>query len=214
MVENKLCPKCDQIKSADQFYAQAKRPDGLSSYCRKCQVADAKSRYTAHPRWKAPAGTKWCPGCESIKPLDEFGANRSTEDGKQSRCKPCCVASVTASRHKDPTSHRRSSKAWRETNVDRHADNNARWKYGLEHGTYAQMFAAQNGKCAICGTTDPGPRLKRFPIDHCHGSNIVRGLLCGRCNQGIGLFDDDPVKMKAAASYLEETAAVIATKLK
>lgn len=207
MIENKLCPKCDEIKSADQFYTSAKRPDGLSSYCRKCQVADAKSRYTAHPRWKAPAGTKWCPACQSIKPLDEFGANRSTEDKKQGRCKPCCVASVTASRQKDPTSHRRSSKAWREANLDRHADNNAKRNYGIDHGTYDLMLAEQGGACGICKTTEPGVRLGRFHIDHCHGSKKVRGLLCEKCNRGIGHFDDNVDKLKAAIVYLETTAA-------
>src|ERR1700761_178810 len=134
----KRCPKCDTIKSAAAFYVSARRPDGLSSYCRTCQIHDAKARYVEHPRWKAPDGMKWCPKCESTKALDEFGANRKNPDGKQNYCKPCCVASVTASRRKNPEAHRRSSKAWTTANADRHADNNARWRYGVEHGTYAR----------------------------------------------------------------------------
>ena len=129
----KRCPKCDQVKEASQFYVSKKRPDGLSSYCRQCQVHDAKARYNPHPRYRPPEGQKWCPKCESLKALDEFGANRSAHDGKQQYCKPCAVAIVTASRHKNPESHRRSSKNWREANPERHADNHARWRYGIEH---------------------------------------------------------------------------------
>lgn len=202
MTTEKLCPKCEITKSADDFYRVATRADGLSGYCRTCQLADAKNRHVPSQRWKAPEGMKKCPKCDSIKALDDFGNNRTTHDGKQQYCKPCSVASVTASRHKDPTSHRASSKAWREKNIERHADNNARWKYGIEHGTYDQMFSSQNGVCAICG--DAHETERRLHVDHCHTTNKVRGLLCNSCNNGLGRFKDDPVKLRAAADYVEK----------
>ena len=202
---DKLCPKCGVVKTPEQFYKSAKRPDGLSSYCRQCQVTDSKSRYSPHPRWRAPEGQKWCPGCESIKPLDAFGNNRNNPDGKQNYCKPCAVARVTASRQKDPTAHRRSSKNWREANPERHKDLNARWRYGVENGTYVNMLVEQSGRCAICDTEDPGPRLKRFHIDHCHGTGTVRGLLCSKCNQGIGLLNHDEELLKRAIAYLKQS---------
>lgn len=199
-VTEKKCPKCGETKAATSFYVSAKRPDGLSSYCRQCQVADAKSRQVPHPRWRAPEGTKWCPRCESIKPLDEFGANKSQYDGKQGMCKKCAVAAVTASRHKDPTSHRRSSKAWREANPERHADLGAKWRYGVTYGTYARMLADQNGGCAMCGA--PPPEGRRLAIDHCHDTGVVRGLLCSPCNTGIGQLKHDPELLLKCAAYL------------
>lgn len=202
-VAEKRCPKCGELKSAAQFYVSAKRPDGLSSYCRHCQVTDAKTRYSPHPRWKAPEGMKWCPGCKDTKPLDTFGKNRSNPDGLQQYCKPCAVAKVMASRHKDPTSHRRSSKAWRAKNPERHADNNAKRNYGVPHGTYAKMFAAQLGRCAICETDEPGARTTRFHIDHCHETGTVRALLCSKCNTGIGQFNHRGDLLRKAASYVE-----------
>jgi hypothetical protein len=202
MVEEKLCPKCGETKTAAQFYVSAKRPNGLSSYCRECQVRDTKSRYSAHPRWKAPEGQKWCPGCKDCLPIDSFGKNASAHDGLATYCKPCAVKIVTKSRHKNPTSHRESSKRWREKNPERHADNHARWKYGVEHGSYARMLEAQNGKCAICGTTQPGLRISRFHIDHCHETGKVRGLLCSPCNTGLGQFKHDTTLLKAASDYL------------
>jgi hypothetical protein len=205
MTTEKLCPKCEEIKLASQFYKVATRTDGLSGYCRTCQLRDAKSRYSPHPRWRAPEGQKYCPKCDTTKDLEAFGNNRAQFDGKQNYCKPCCVATVTASRHKDPTSHRRSSKAWREANPERNKDNHAKWRYGLEHGSYAEMLAQQNGKCAICFTDKPGKNLERFAIDHCHKSNVVRGLLCENCNRAIGLLKEDTDIIESAIKYIKRT---------
>ena len=40
-------------------------------------------------------------------------------------------------------------------------------------------------------------------IDHCHDQNHVRGLLCQKCNQAIGLFKDNTKTMMAAIKYIE-----------
>ncbi len=196
----KRCSKCNTVKPAEAFYVSVKRPDGLSGYCRVCQIADAKARHIPSPRWRAPEGQKYCPSCDTVKPLDEFGSNRTQHDGKQSRCKPCCVASVTASRHKNPEAHRRSSKNWKQKNPDRAADINAYHLYGVPHGTYARMFANQGGLCAICAR--PPPEGKRLNIDHCHDTGAVRGLLCNGCNTGIGQLKHDPDLMLSARDYL------------
>lgn len=198
----KRCPKCGETKTPAQFYVSKNRPDGLSSYCRRCQVGDSKSRYSAHPRWQAPKGMKWCPGCKDTLPLDFFGKNRSNPDGLQQYCKPCAVAKVTASRYKNPASHRRSSKVWREANPGRRADNHAKWKYGMAHGTYASMLEAQKGLCAICGTDKPGGLSTRFHIDHCHDTGAVRGLLCTNCNTGIGQLKHSIPFLEKAKRYL------------
>ncbi len=200
MTTEKHCSKCETTKAAAEFYTNLGRPDGLSSYCRKCQIADAQSRYTKHPRWKAPEGMKKCPKCGEIKSLDDFGSNRSAHDGKQQYCKPCSSAIVTASRQRRPEAHRASSKRWREKNLERHADNNAKRNYGVEHGTYAKMFEAQNGLCAIC--EQPPKNDQRFHIDHCHDTSRVRELLCSKCNTGIGQMNHDPEIVLRAHAYL------------
>lgn len=40
-------------------------------------------------------------------------------------------------------------------------------------------------------------------VDHCHKSKQIRGLVCHRCNVGLGYFRDDPELLRAAAAYLE-----------
>lgn len=75
--------------------------------------------------------------------------------------------------------------------------------------TYKAMFAAQGGRCAICGTDKPcgaTPR-KRLCVDHSHVTGEVRGLLCVPCNAGVGMLRDDPAVLDRAAAYLRTHGA-------
>lgn len=72
-------------------------------------------------------------------------------------------------------------------------------KYGLTLEQYQQMFENQNGKCAICQEEEKGRLL---PVDHDHSNGKVRGLLCGNCNRGLGLFKDNKDLLQKAANYL------------
>jgi hypothetical protein len=65
---------------------------------------------------------------------------------------------------------------------------------------YEAMLARQKGACGIC---ERPFGLRRTPcIDHCHATKLVRGLLCGNCNVGLGFFDDNPVFAHKASAYL------------
>ncbi len=83
-------------------------------------------------------------------------------------------------------------------------------KYGVTEEKYQEMLKAQNELCAIClnpeTATDNrmGGSVKRLAIDHCHTTGKVRGLLCQRCNQGIGNFKHNSKFLKRAAAYCEE----------
>jgi hypothetical protein len=71
-------------------------------------------------------------------------------------------------------------------------------RFGMSWREYELRLALQNGACAIC---------KKKPksllcVDHCHVTGKVRGLLCRRCNGGLGFYDDDPIRMQAGADYL------------
>jgi hypothetical protein len=70
------------------------------------------------------------------------------------------------------------------------------------------MFKAQNGQCAICASSDPGGGFKNFAVDHNHTTGEIRGLLCTRCNRGLGLFKDDPVLTQLATNYLRSHVAL------
>lgn len=70
----------------------------------------------------------------------------------------------------------------------------------LSDNEYRTLLEAQGGICAICGRKPEGQRLV---VDHDHKSGRVRGLLCRSCNLGIGLFEDDPNRLKAALEFIE-----------
>lgn len=73
-------------------------------------------------------------------------------------------------------------------------------EYGLTKEQYENLLAKQNGKCAICNNGSPS----RFSlhIDHCHKTKKVRGLLCNKCNQAIGLFNESVALFKKAIEYI------------
>lgn len=72
-------------------------------------------------------------------------------------------------------------------------------KYGAD---YQAMFAAQDGKCAVCETSEPGFGKRYFAVDHDHDTGEVRALLCMGCNAAIGLLKEDPDRIYAAAEYV------------
>ena len=42
-------------------------------------------------------------------------------------------------------------------------------------------------------------------IDHNHNTNIVRGLLCTKCNTGLGLFCENIAILNNSISYIRNT---------
>jgi len=71
--------------------------------------------------------------------------------------------------------------------------------YGINENQFDQMMINQEGKCYICKGDNGSIALC---IDHDHLTGKVRGLLCNKCNRGLGLFSDDLVLLKRAMSYL------------
>lgn len=99
---------------------------------------------------------------------------------------------------------------YRETYPDRVAERRFT-AYGMTSAEYASMLADQGGRCAICGATETAQdrhsgKVQPLVIDHDHSSGLVRGLLCTRCNKGLGHFGDDPETMRSAITYVASKA--------
>lgn len=71
--------------------------------------------------------------------------------------------------------------------------------YDMPTEEFESRLAAQGHQCAICMREISGQDIHR---DHCHTTGEWRGLLCGGCNKGLGLFRDDPSALMRAAEYL------------
>lgn len=138
-----------------------------------------------------------CKDCNEEKELSEFpkcGGNRT-----RPYCKPCY--NDRQKTYREGEAKEKVQESWRGASRKYHSYDGRRNKtlraYGLTEQTYNDMFDLQGGKCAICGKD-----ISVLCVDHCHKTLIIRGLLCHKCNLGLGYFDDDPDTLDAAAKYL------------
>jgi hypothetical protein len=123
-----------------------------------------------------------CGRCKRKKSALEFSRNRTTKRGYQWTCKSC--------RRGIPE------------NPERTRRYGLKRKYGLSEDQYIALLDSQEGRCALCGSTDPGWK-KSWLVDHDHETNKTRAILCVSCNTGLGKFKDSPQLLRKAALYIE-----------
>jgi hypothetical protein len=73
------------------------------------------------------------------------------------------------------------------------------YHYGIDGEDYERMLKEQEGKCAICGE-----KPERLCVDHDHKTEIIRGLLCSRCNKMLGAIGDNVEVLETAIKYLKK----------
>lgn len=129
-----------------------------------------------------------CSKCAEIKPTTEFYTNRRDTRGYSYNCKDC----EKAKKKVDYSKHTEKRLSYRR-----------KYLYGLSEEEYQDMLFKSGGNCEICGGTCKTGRA--LAVDHCHTTGKVRGLLCTRCNNAIGNFEDNVSILKAAITYLERT---------
>lgn len=147
---------------------------------------------------------KQCKACTQLKPIDCFTKDMSKSDYKSIYCKECLaedykskrdpnILSIIEKREINKLRKQQGKPSRKKTNYNR---------YGITMKWYDDAFKIQDGRCAICyGVSDN--KKSALCIDHCHTTNKVRGLLCNKCNLGLGHFKDNLDIMKSALLYLE-----------
>lgn len=125
--------------------------------------------------------------------LDLFIAAPRSAYGKANKCKEC------------------RKKTRNDYNYEKHREYLFKKKYDITLEDYDTMLKEQDGRCAICDTTNPGTKGV-FYVDHNHDTGEVRGLLCNNCNSALGKFGDSIKTLKSAIEYLEERGTYDRTK--
>ena len=225
------CKLCAQEWNRARYQAapDVRRAQARASY-QKRNADRIKARTAALEAQKA-ATAKACATCGEVKPLDDFYLNPKMRSGRNSYCKVCwrVRASAYHAEHRDRRNanqlehyHANRDAINAERRAQRAADpeghrlkkraQNRRATFGLSPEQAADMLAAQDGRCAICGRDITGERPYRGSmrtetcVDHDHTTGATRALLCPGCNQGLGLMKDDPVLLRKAADYLDRFA--------
>ena len=149
---------------------------------------------------------KICNTCKINKSFSEFQKDKSRKTGTLSRCKTC-VAAVYKKRHSDPKISGNKKKKQKEyyllskTKITQR-EFRLRKVYKISSEIYDSLLLFQNECCAICGCSQL-KNGRRLSIDHCHKTGIIRGLLCIKCNVGLGSLGDSTYLLKKAIKYLE-----------
>lgn len=97
---------------------------------------------------------------------------------------------------RDKERWRLAKKKWYQANKAQELAGARRRKYGLTPEAFKKLLVAQDYKCAICRAPNP------TDVDHCHHSQIVRGLLCRNCNMLLGSARDSITVLNACIQYL------------
>jgi hypothetical protein len=75
--------------------------------------------------------------------------------------------------------------------------------YGITRADWNALHEKQGGRCALCsGLGHTGGRSAKLYVDHCHDTGRVRGLVCHRCNLGLGALGDNEAGLTRALAYV------------
>lgn len=153
---------------------------------------------------------KNCRYCKKDLSCELFAKNKSTKDGLSYYCKKCCVKKTTESRNREKTINLITGKTNYTRKHTEYPVNSKEYiknltlkkKYNITLKMYNQMLIDQNNKCKICNR-HANDLPKNLDVDHDHITGKVRGLLCGKCNMGIGYFQDNIEIINNALLYIK-----------
>lgn len=186
MCQTKVCRACEAEKEITDFHKKGEYPDGRYPRCKIC----VKNKLYIPPEISSLlTSKKTCSLCCVEKLISEFNKRNNRLDGLTSRCKKCI----------------NSCPKNRSTDYIRNYDLNKSYGIGIEE--YNIMLDAQNSCCKICDrhlTEVNDKHKKNLCVDHCHTTGKIRGLLCDRCNRGLGFFHDNIDLLEKVVNYLKE----------
>jgi len=207
---NQICKSCGVAKSVSEYWKAPRTLSGYEYTCKKCRMIDRYDKRLLDRKTRGlkvrdmtqrqtqelkEQGLKYCSKCKSILEQKKFS-------GKSPYCYDCCL---------DISQDRLVTERERQRRRDQYKKGKASMKnakllrsFGITLAQYEAMLVAQNNKCCICGDEN-FTEGKCLAVDHNHTTNKVRGLLCGSCNAGLGMFKDSTTRLENAIAYLKLT---------
>lgn len=155
---------------------------------------------------------KKCSRCKKEKEVKEFHKSKKDILNRKPACKECIKIDSkeyylnNIRKIKQRVSH--YNKKYPEKHKILRTNNHLQKRYGLNLKEYKILLKYQNSVCAICKQKETrkdshSNNVTKLSIDHCHKSGKVRGILCNKCNNGLGRFKDDIKLLKSAIDYLK-----------
>ena len=179
-----ICSDCKKVKEYTCIYFHSRSGGKLRKQCKECiNTKRKKARNSSRTQRQnsVKQGVKECIKCTQHLPLSDFWKNSF-------KCKYCTTLQM---------------KKWRKENKAYLKAYNAMKTYNISEKQYHNLMVIPN--CALCDTSFALLTINKEPrnIDHCHTSGKVRGVLCSRCNTGLGKFNDNIDLIKNALKYLK-----------
>ena len=129
-----------------------------------------------------------CPVCRNQRNKAQRSRQRASALSATAKglCQRCLKPALRGLRHCE--THRRRVNIWSAIRARKKST-------GVDNPLYLTLVARQQGRCGIC------QKPAKY-VDHDHITKQVRGILCNRCNLGLGHFNDDPVLLYAALQWV------------
>lgn len=151
---------------------------------------------------------KECTKCKETKSKTNFCSRKASKDGLNLWCRSCHSNNNKAWQKQNPDKVKKDKKSYYDKYPERVHNKELKHKYGITKEEYDVLLSNQNNKCKVCEqeelTKGRGGKVRKMAVDHCHKTNKIRGLLCAKCNQALGLLDDNVESLKRAIKYLEK----------
>lgn len=185
MNDLKFCRSCKKDKSIYEFHKKSEYQDGRYPRCIEC----VKSKIYLPKKTFIIDNKKKCSKCGVIKHVSCFDKRINRKLGIQSMCRTCRAY------------YPKNACPKRIRNYD------LLKSYGISTDDFEKLLVFQNNCCAICGVDQillKDGKKKYLCVDHCHLTGRIRGLLCDKCNRGIGLLGDNVDNLVNAILYLNK----------
>lgn len=196
----KMCNRCNQEKSKEEFFKKTGSHDGLQPMCKVCSQENAKA-------WKIQnaekrkirlaelyPNTKVCHKCSTRKPLTDFSKKASAKDGLQTNCRDC--HSTMAKSHYRKNHKRKSSEEKKIAKANKLMKNQIK-KLNLTPEAYEQILKSQDYKCKCCHR-----KSTSFVADIKESADTNISLICKPCSNILKSSWRDVLRVAAVREYL------------